>query len=76
MIDATGEGLLVMEDIEIFKKLAGGARDLAAEMEKGVLPPSTPVQQLTALMRDQDVTAERRARAYQGLPGHLPKDYV
>ena len=70
------EGLLLQEDIKISKALADGARDLATKMDKGVLPPNTPVHRLTALMRDQDVMAERRARAYQGLPGHLPKDYL
>jgi hypothetical protein len=76
MVAATAEGRLLKEDIEIFQKLTKGARDLASQMEKGVLPPSTPVHVLTGLMRDQDVMAERRARAYQGLPGHLPKGYV
>lgn len=76
LVANSAEGLLLQEDIKIFKALADGARDLATKMDKGVLPPNTPVHRLTALMRDQDVMAERRARAYQGLPGHLPKDYL
>jgi hypothetical protein len=76
MVVGSAEGMLLKEDIEIFGKLTAGARDLAAQMEKGVLPPNTPVHKLTSLMRDQDVMAERRARAYQGLSGHLPKGYV
>jgi hypothetical protein len=75
LVSETAEGLLLKEDIQTFQKLAQGALYLATEMEKGVLPPNTPVHALTALMRDQDVMAERRARAYQGLPGHLPANY-
>lgn len=75
LVKGSAEGRLLTEDISSFKRLAKGARQLAHRMDKGVLPPNTPVHQLTALMRDQDVMAERRARAYQGLPGHLPKGY-
>ncbi|MCH7575003.1 MAG: hypothetical protein IIA59_07735 [Candidatus Marinimicrobia bacterium] len=76
MVSNTAEGLLLQEDIGIFQTLAKGARSIAAEMQKGILPPNRPVHRLTSLMRDQDVMAERRARAYQGLSGHLPKDYI
>jgi hypothetical protein len=76
LVAQSAEGRLLQEDIQTFKTLASGARELATKMEKGVLPPSTPVHRLTSLMRDQDVMAERRSRAYQGLPGHLPQGYV
>lgn len=76
ILAGTAEGRLLKEDISIFQRLGRGARKLADKMQKGILPPNTPVHELTALMRDQDVMAERRARAYQGLPGHLPKGYV
>ena len=76
VVSGTAEARLLREDVNIFRTLASGARELAAEMEKGILPPNTPVHKLTGLMRDQDVMAERRARAYQGLPGQLAEDYL
>ena len=72
----TAESRLLKEDIKAFGILARGARDLATQMDKGILPPNTPVHRLTAIMREQDSMAERRSKAYQGLPGHLPAGYI
>lgn len=69
------EKLLLAEDIKAFKEIAKGISRLASSMERGILPPNEPIHGITAMIRDQDVIAERRAVAYQGLPGHLPKGY-
>lgn len=76
LLSGSGEGRLLQEDVKNFTELSRGARDLAERMDRGVLPPNTPVHRLTAIMREQDGIAERRARSYQGLPGHLPAGYV
>jgi len=69
------ERRLLELDIKTFEAASSGADQLAQEMERGILPPNRPVHSITALLRDQDVIAERRAVAYQGLPGHLPRNY-
>ncbi len=70
-----GEKLLLEADIKTYRIIGDGLAELARQMEKEILPPSRLIHRITALARDQDVIAERRAEAYQGLPGHLPKDY-
>ena len=39
VVSGTAEARLLAEDVNIFRTLASGARELAAEMEKGILPP-------------------------------------
>jgi hypothetical protein len=70
-----GERELLSADIDTFLLIASEVGDLAALMDQGILPPNGPVHRVSEFVRHQEIIAERRAVAYQGLPGHLPRGY-